>query len=80
MKLNVETTVAAPIEQVWRAYTTPAEIKQWTDNTVTNRARIAIDVGKVQLSEAKLIPLTDLTAKMFSFARKCWASHCPYSF
>ncbi len=29
MKINVETTVAAPIEQVWRAYTTPAEIKQW---------------------------------------------------
>jgi uncharacterized protein YndB with AHSA1/START domain len=28
MKINVETTVAAPIEQVWRAYTTPAEIKQ----------------------------------------------------
>src|SRR5438094_10042464 len=29
MKINVETTVAAPIEQVWRAYTTPEEIKQW---------------------------------------------------
>jgi uncharacterized protein YndB with AHSA1/START domain len=29
MKINVETTVAVPIEQVWRAYTTPAEIKQW---------------------------------------------------
>jgi uncharacterized protein YndB with AHSA1/START domain len=29
MKINVETTVAAPIEQVWRAYTTPADIKQW---------------------------------------------------
>ena len=29
MKINVETTVAAPIEQLWRAYTTPAEIKQW---------------------------------------------------
>jgi uncharacterized protein YndB with AHSA1/START domain len=29
MKIKVETTVAAPIEQVWRAYTTPADIKQW---------------------------------------------------
>jgi len=28
MKIHVETTVAAPIEQVWRAYTTPADIKQ----------------------------------------------------
>src|SRR5919197_1352892 len=29
IKITVETTVAAPIEQVWRAYTTPADIKQW---------------------------------------------------
>ena len=29
MKISVETTVAAPIEQVWNAYTTPADIKQW---------------------------------------------------
>src|SRR5215468_1004386 len=29
MKITVETTVAAPIEQVWIAYTTPADIKQW---------------------------------------------------
>jgi uncharacterized protein YndB with AHSA1/START domain len=28
-KITVETTVAAPIAQVWRAYTTPADIKQW---------------------------------------------------
>ena len=41
----------------------PAEIQQWTDKAVTNRARIAIDVGKLRLSESKLIPLTDLTAK-----------------
>src|SRR5947208_16714381 len=25
----LETNVAAPIEQVWSAYTTPADIKQW---------------------------------------------------
>ncbi|WP_019449437.1 SRPBCC family protein [Cupriavidus sp. BIS7] len=29
MKITVETTVAAPIENVWRAYTTPEDIKQW---------------------------------------------------
>jgi uncharacterized protein YndB with AHSA1/START domain len=28
-KISVETTVAAPIEQVWDAYTTPDDIKQW---------------------------------------------------
>jgi uncharacterized protein YndB with AHSA1/START domain len=27
--ITVETTVAAPIEQVWRAYTTPADIMRW---------------------------------------------------
>jgi len=26
-KITVETTVAAPIEHVWRAYTTPDDIK-----------------------------------------------------
>jgi len=29
MKITVETNVAAPIEHVWDAYTTPADIKQW---------------------------------------------------
>src|SRR5499425_2346037 len=29
MKITVETNVAAPIEQVWSAYTTPSDIKQW---------------------------------------------------
>jgi len=29
MKITVETTVAAPIQSVWRAYTTPADIMQW---------------------------------------------------
>src|SRR5512136_1479196 len=29
MKITVETNVAAPIEQVWNSYTTPADIKQW---------------------------------------------------
>lgn len=29
MKITVETRVAAPIDQVWRAYTTPADIVKW---------------------------------------------------
>ncbi|MFZ3182329.1 MAG: SRPBCC domain-containing protein, partial [Methylocystis silviterrae] len=29
MKITVEATVAAPIEQVWRAYTSPDDIKRW---------------------------------------------------
>ena len=29
MKLIVETTVNAPIDKVWRAYTTPDDIKVW---------------------------------------------------
>ena len=28
-KITVETTVSAPIEKVWAAYTTPDDIKQW---------------------------------------------------
>jgi uncharacterized protein YndB with AHSA1/START domain len=29
MKITVETTIAAPIEKVWQAYTTPADIMRW---------------------------------------------------
>lgn len=29
MKITVETTVAAPLEEVWRAYVTPEDIMQW---------------------------------------------------
>ncbi len=29
MKITVETTVAAPVAEVWRAYTSPADIMQW---------------------------------------------------
>ena len=29
MKITVESTVAAPIAQVWKAYTTPEDIKRW---------------------------------------------------
>ncbi|KQW23834.1 SRPBCC family protein [Acidovorax sp. Root402] len=29
MKITVSTVVAAPLKEVWRAYTTPEDIKQW---------------------------------------------------
>ncbi|MBL0077280.1 MAG: SRPBCC family protein [Rhodocyclaceae bacterium] len=29
MKIAVETSVNAPVAKVWRAYTTPSDIKQW---------------------------------------------------
>ena len=33
-KVAVEATVAAPIDAVWQAWNTPADIKQW--NTASN--------------------------------------------
>ena len=48
MKIRVETTVAAPIEHVWRAYTTPENIKQWnaaSDDWLTTSAKVDLRVG-----------------------------------
>jgi uncharacterized protein YndB with AHSA1/START domain len=48
MKITVETTVAAPIEEVWRAWTTPADIKQWnaaSDDWHTTAASVDLRVG-----------------------------------
>jgi uncharacterized protein YndB with AHSA1/START domain len=48
MKITVETTVVAPIAQVWRAYTTPADIKQWnaaSDDWHTTAASVDLRVG-----------------------------------
>ena len=48
MKITVETAVAAPIEQVWRAYTTPADIKQWnaaSDDWHTTAATVDLREG-----------------------------------
>ena len=48
MKITVETTVAAPIEQVWRAYTTPDDITKWnaaSDDWHTPRATSDLRVG-----------------------------------
>ena len=48
MKITVETTVAAPVEDVWRAWTTPADIQQWnaaSDDWHTTAAAVDLRVG-----------------------------------
>src|SRR3569833_770420 len=48
MKITVETIVAAPIAEVWRAYTTPEDIKQWnaaSDDWHTTAATVDLRVG-----------------------------------
>ncbi len=48
MKISVETTVTAPIEKVWRAYTTPEDIKQWnaaSDDWHTTAASVDLRAG-----------------------------------
>jgi uncharacterized protein YndB with AHSA1/START domain len=48
MRIKVETTVAAPIEQVWRAYTTPEDIKLWnaaSDDWHTTKATVDLREG-----------------------------------
>jgi len=50
MKISVETIVAAPIEKVWHAYTTPENIKQWnaaSDDWHTTSAKVDLRVGGV---------------------------------
>ena len=57
MKITVETNVAAPIEQVWRAYTTPEDIKQWnaaSDDWHTPAATVDLRVGGVSGVDAEL--------------------------
>lgn len=48
MKITVETTVRAPIERVWQAYTTPDDIVQWnaaSDDWHTTKASVDLRVG-----------------------------------
>ncbi|MFM9940094.1 MAG: SRPBCC family protein [Hyphomicrobiaceae bacterium] len=48
MKISVATTIAAPIEAVWRAWTTPEDIKQWnaaSDDWHTTAASVDLRVG-----------------------------------
>src|SRR5688572_14039703 len=48
MKITVETFVAAPIEKVWQAYTTPEDIKHWnaaSDDWHTTAATVDLRAG-----------------------------------
>ncbi len=48
MKISVNTTISAPIEIVWQAYTTPEDIKQWnaaSDDWHTTAAKVDLRVG-----------------------------------
>ena len=48
MKITIETTIDAPIDTVWRAWTTPADITQWnaaSDDWHTTTARVDLRVG-----------------------------------
>ena len=48
MKITVETIVAAPVERVWHAYTTPEDIKRWnaaSDDWHTTSAQVDLREG-----------------------------------
>jgi uncharacterized protein YndB with AHSA1/START domain len=48
VKITVETTVAAPLAEVWRAYTTPADIVRWnaaSDDWHTTAATVDLRPG-----------------------------------
>ena len=48
MNITVETTVAAPIEKVWRTWTNPEDIKQWnaaSDDWHTTAATVDLRIG-----------------------------------
>lgn len=48
MNVTVETTVGAPLAEVWRAYTTPGDIQQWnaaSDDWHTTHAEVDLREG-----------------------------------
>jgi uncharacterized protein YndB with AHSA1/START domain len=48
MKITVETTVHAPIDKVWKAYTTPEDIVKWnaaSDDWHTTKASVDLRKG-----------------------------------
>lgn len=58
MKITVETTVHAPLERVWKAWVTPADIIAWnaaSDDWHTSRSTVDLRVGGKMISrmEAK---------------------------
>lgn len=49
-KITIEATVAAPLQAVWEAWTTPADIVQWnaaSDDWHTTRSEVELRVGGV---------------------------------
>ena len=50
MKITVETTITAPLAEVWRAWTTPDDIIKWnaaSDDWHTTTAAVDLRVGGV---------------------------------
>ena len=48
MKITVQTTVRAPIDKVWKAYTSPEDIVQWnaaSDDWHTTKASVDLRAG-----------------------------------
>lgn len=48
MKISVNSIIAAPLGEVWRAYTTPSDIEQWnaaSDDWHTTAASVDLRVG-----------------------------------
>lgn len=48
MKISIETTVHAPIDAVWKAWTTPGDIVQWnaaSDDWHTTKSEVDLRVG-----------------------------------
>lgn len=48
MKITVETKIAAPVEEVWRAWTSPKDIRQWnaaSEDWHTTAAEVDLRVG-----------------------------------
>jgi uncharacterized protein YndB with AHSA1/START domain len=48
MRITVETVVRAPVAEVWRAYTTPEDIKQWntaSDDWHTTQSTVDLREG-----------------------------------
>jgi uncharacterized protein YndB with AHSA1/START domain len=48
MKITVDTIVKAPIDKVWNAYVTPADIMQWnspSDDWHTTTSTVDLRVG-----------------------------------
>ena len=48
MKITVETTINAPVDRVWSAYTTPDDIKQWnaaSDDWHTTQSTVDLREG-----------------------------------